>query len=198
MHKDDIPFRPIASNLGSACYPLNCFLVEIISPQTGKSSLYVKNSAHFTERISNTLIHSNQILSLYVVSRFTKVPTDETLAVIQDKLYADFLLEERTYIPLDNLIETTYFEMGSDIYRQEEGLAIGSTLSLVLANVYMELFEEMTLGSTSLKPSILLTHSYSGFIRKMFKYYWITWIQSDHLYSSLSRKNEIINYPCSM
>ena len=49
-------------------------------------------------------------------------------------------------------VETTYFGMGFDIYRQEEGLAMGSPLSPVLANIYMEYFEEIALGYT-LKPS---------------------------------------------
>ena len=53
IHKNDIPLRPIVSNRGSACPPLNHFLVEIISPLTVKSSSYVKNSAHFVERISD-------------------------------------------------------------------------------------------------------------------------------------------------
>ena len=124
IHKDGIPLRPIVSNRGWACHPLSRFLVEIISPLTGKSSSYVKNSAHFVERISDAPIHSNQMGSLDVVSLFTKVPANETLAVVWDKLAADPFLEERTSILVDNLIcvETTYFGIGSDIYRQE-GLA---------------------------------------------------------------------------
>ena len=62
------------------------------------------------------------MVSLDVVSLFTKVSTDETLAVVEDKLTADLLQEECTCIPIDNLmemltfcVETTYFEMGSDI-----------------------------------------------------------------------------------
>ena len=61
-------------------------------------------------------------------------------------------------------VETTYFGMGSDIYREEEGLAMGSPLSLVLANIYMEYFEEMALGSTSLKPSMWLRYIDDTFI----------------------------------
>ena len=151
MIMDGIPLRPIVSNQGSACHPLSHFLVEIISSLTGKSSSYVKNSAHFVERISDAPIHSNQMVSLDVVSLFTKVPTDEKL-VVRDKLAAGHLLEERTCIPIDNLmemltvcVETTYFGMGSDIYRQEEGLAMGLPLSPVLANIYMEYFKEMAL-----------------------------------------------------
>ena len=126
---DGIPLRPIVSNQGSACHPLNHFFVEIISPLIGRASSYVKNSAHFGERISNAPIHSNQIVSLDVVNLFKKIPIDGTHAVIRDKLAADPLLEECIYIPIDNLmemltfcVETTYFGMGSDIYRQEEGL----------------------------------------------------------------------------
>ena len=84
LHKNGIPLRPIVSNRGSACHPLSRFLVEIINPLTGKSSSYVKNSAHFVERI-----RFNQMVSLDVVSLFTKVYTDETLAVVRDKLAAD-------------------------------------------------------------------------------------------------------------
>ena len=54
-------------------------------------------------------------------------------------------------------VETTYFEMGPDIYRQE-GLAMGLPLSPVLANIFMKYFEEMALGSTSLKPSMWLRY----------------------------------------
>ena len=90
------------------------------------------------------------MVSLDVVSLFTKVPTDETLAVVRDRLAADSSLEERTYISIDNLmemltfcVETTYFKMGPDIYQQVEGLAMGSPLSPVLVNIYMEHFENL-------------------------------------------------------
>ena len=92
FHKDGIPLRPIVTNRGSACHPSSRFRMEIISPLTGKSSSYVKNSTHFVEGISDDPIHSNQMVSLDVVSLFTKVPTDETLAVVRDKLAADSLL----------------------------------------------------------------------------------------------------------
>ena len=171
IHNDGIPLRPIVSNRGSVCHPLIRFFVEIISPLTGKSLSYVKNLAYFVERISDAPIHSTQMVNLDVVSLFTKVPTDETLAVVRDKLAADPLLEQRTCILIDNLMEmltfcvaTTYFGMGSDIYRQVGGLDMGSPLSPVLANIYMEYFEEMALRSTLPKPSMWLRYVNDTFI----------------------------------
>ena len=113
------------------------------------------------------------MMSLDFVSLFTKVPTDETLAVIRDKLAADPSLEERTNIPIDNLtgmltfcVETSYLGMGFDISREEEGMAMGSPLSPVLANLYMESFEEIALGPTSLKLSMWVRYVDDTFILK--------------------------------
>ena len=58
----------------------------------------------------------------------------------------------------------TYFGMGSDIYRQEERMAMVSPLSPVLAKIYMKYFEEMALGSTSQKPSMWLRYVDDTFI----------------------------------
>ena len=61
-------------------------------------------------------------------------------------------------------VETIYFGMGSDIYQQEEGIGMSSSLSPVLANIYTEYFEEMALGSTSLRPSMWLRYVDDTFI----------------------------------
>ena len=80
----------------------------------GKSSSYVKNSAYFIKEISKAPIHFNQMITLDVINLFTRVPTDETLTVVWDELAADPSREERTCIPIDNLllsfcVKTTYY-----------------------------------------------------------------------------------------
>ena len=74
------------------------------------------------EKICKVPIHSNQMMSLDVVSLFMRVSTDETQTVVQDKLVADPSLEECICIPIDNLmkmltfcVETTYFRIVPDI-----------------------------------------------------------------------------------
>ena len=49
------------------------------------------------------------MVSLDGVNLLTKVLTDETLAVVRDKLTADTLLEERTGILIDNRMEMLTF-----------------------------------------------------------------------------------------
>ena len=181
--------KPIVSNCGSTCHSLNCFFVKIIRPLVGMSSSYVKNSVHFVERISNAPIRSDQMVSLDEVNLFTKVPTDETLGMVHNRLAADPLLAECTCILTDNLmemltfcVETTHFRMGSAIYRQEEVLAVGSLLSPVLANIYMEYFKEMASATTSLKPSMWLRYVDDTFI---------LWLHQEDVQTLLDHMNSI-------
>ena len=80
------------------------------------------------------------------------------------------------------LIPLANFGMGSHIYWQEEGLAMGSPLSPVLANIYMEYFEEIALGSTSLKPCMWLWYVYDKFI---------LWPHQEDVQTSLDHINSI-------
>ena len=123
------------------------------------------------EIIKDAPILSNQMVCLDMVSLFTKVPTEEALSIVRDRLASDLSLEEQTGIPIDNLMEmltfctqTTHFGMGSHIYQQDEGLAMGSPLSPAMVNIYMEYFEEMALESISLKPTIWLRYIHDTFI----------------------------------
>ena len=54
--------------------------------------------------------------------------------------------------------------MGNDVYRQEEGLAMGSPLSPVMANIYMEYFEDIALDSAPLRPTMWLRYVDDTFI----------------------------------
>ena len=122
----------------------------------------------------NVLYHHHIYFSWFFLARvnavclITKVTTDET--VIQDKLAADLLLEERTQIPIDNLMEIlafweekNNFRMEFNAYRQE-GLAMDSLQSPVLANIYMVYFEKMAFVSTSLTPYMLFRYVDGAFI----------------------------------
>ena len=43
---------------------------------------------------------------------------------------------------------------GGDFYEQQEGAAMGSPISAVVANLYMEFFEELALRSAPAKPRL--------------------------------------------
>ena len=48
---------------------------------------------------------------------------------------------------LDFVLRSTYFSYNGSLYEQEEGAAMGSPVSAVVANIYMEVFEEKALAT---------------------------------------------------
>ena len=52
IHKTDVPLRPIVYTIGSPTCGLAKELARILTPLSGRTSSFVRNSAHFVEKIS--------------------------------------------------------------------------------------------------------------------------------------------------
>lgn len=50
-------------------------------------------------------------------------------------------------------VQMTYFHLGFDMFEQKDYMLIGSPLSLVMVNLYMEYFQEMALRMMSSRQS---------------------------------------------
>ena len=61
-------------------------------------------------------------------------------------------------------LNTTYFHFGGVFYEQVAGAAMGSPLSPVIANIYMQDFESRVLGTAPLKPSLWLCYVDDTFV----------------------------------
>ena len=79
---------------------------------------------------------------------FTSVSIDPALNIIKDLLEKDDKLNDRTVLLVQNIIEllgfclhNTYFSFQNKFYEQIEGVAVGSPVSPIVANLYMESFE---------------------------------------------------------
>jgi len=69
----------------------------------------------------------------------------------------------RTSLSTDNILKlvefcltTTYFQYGEKFYQQEDGAAMRSPLSPIVANIYMESFEEDAIETATNKPTLWL------------------------------------------
>ena len=94
-----------------------------------------------------------------VTALFTSVPINLALNIIKDLLEKDDTLQDRTVLSVQNIIEllefclhNTYFSCQKKFYEQVEGAAMGSLVSPIVANLYMEHFEREALWSASNPP----------------------------------------------
>ena len=151
VHKPPpIPLRPIVASRGSITYNVARRIADIISPLVGKNDYALKNSTHLVDTMKDCVLHEDDILlSCDVTQLFTKVPVDKSIDVIYSRLEQDQTLHNRTQMTpaqirdlLSICLKTTYFVYDGVTYSQIEGAAMGSPVSPIVANIYMEWFEE--------------------------------------------------------
>ena len=92
-----------------------------------------------------------------MVSLFTKVPIDRAIDVACDRLINDSSLEDRTMLSpaevlklLQFCLNATYLTYLNEYYQQTYGTAMGSPVSVIVANLVMEDVENRAL--TLLNP----------------------------------------------
>ena len=160
MHKENLPLRPIVSSVGSITYNSAKYLAKVLSPLVGKTEHFVKNSQHFVSLIKNKRVEEDEVLISYDVSAlFTSVPVNKALTVIHERLVSDETLVERTPLSashvtklLEICLQCTYFTFDGAYYLQIHGAAMGSPVSPIVCNLYMEYFEKIAISTAPHPP----------------------------------------------
>ena len=155
IHKEGAPLRPIISSINSVTYNVAKYLATILAPLVGKTPHHIKNSQDFAQKIKDiTLDPEETMVSFDVTSLFTSIPTTEAVQVVRKRLLQDSTLEGRTKLSTDHIcslldlcLSTTYFQFRDHHYRQKHGCAMGSPVSPIVANLYMEEVERKALTS---------------------------------------------------
>jgi len=145
IHKQDVPLRPILSMSGSPQFSISKWLADMLAPVLSKySTRCVKDSFEFGSIIRNTAVVPNAVMCSYdVVSLFTNVPLAETIDICCQSLYhsvdiAKPSLHENEFRALMlRVTSDVQFSFGDIMYQQCDGVAMGSPLGPVLANIFV-------------------------------------------------------------
>ena len=162
VHKTGIPLRPIASSIGSVSYETANELSKILKPLMDKTPYSVKNNKDFIQSIKDNRLQKDEYMVSYdVEALFTYVSVKPTIAIIQRKLETDNDLHLRTSMSpkqITNLLEfclnSTYFTSQGKFYEQVYDTAMGSPISLIVANLFMEDLETKALATSPRPPSL--------------------------------------------
>ena len=148
------------SSCGSVTYGVVKELAKILKPLVGKSPHHINSTQDFVEQAKHITLAPGECLSSYDVSTlFTSVPVDPALNIIKDLLEKDHTLKERTVMEVSDIIlllefclKNTYFSFQDQFYEQVEGAAMGSPVSPIVANLYMEYLEQKALSTAPNPP----------------------------------------------
>ena len=163
IHKTGTLLRPTVSSRGSVTYGVATVVVKVLKPLVGKLPHDIQGTSYFVSKVREvTLLPGESLTSYNVTALFTSVSIDPALNIIKDLLEQDETLCNRTVLSVQNIIEilglclhNTYFSFQNKFYEQVEGAAMGSPVSPIVGNLYMEHFEREALRSVS-HPKVLV------------------------------------------
>ena len=197
---DDLPLRPIISNIGTATYQIAKHLASLLSPLS-KSDFTVSSTNEIVETLKQTKVPDDcELVSFDVASLFTSVPLEYTIDITLRKIYNDKLIN--TEIPKKEMKEllllctkNVHFTFGDNIYQQLDGVAMGSPLGPVLAGIFMVELE--TTIVPTLTEYLLFWKRYVDdtlcFVKKGFRQHILTELNKFHTNITFTYEDETNN-----
>lgn len=144
IHKTDTPLRPITSTINAPGYYLAKVFFNILDTIFPRTPFHVKDSYQFVHFLRQIKLNPRDILvSFDVISMYTSIPFDLAFKIIMRK--ADLFLTSfgiNQQLLSDILIfllqECSIFTARDCIYKQKDGLPMGSCLSPLIARIVMD------------------------------------------------------------
>ena len=148
LHKVGEPIRPVVSFVNAPSSKLSKKLISIIKFNTKFKSKYsIKNSLDLIDKIKNLEIPNRSLLiSFDVKSLFPSVPPADVLGITRTLLQKNSLfpaiVKEDLLQGLEICLKQNYFEFNGSIFQDKDSLAIGSSLSPLAAEIFMDNLEQ--------------------------------------------------------
>ena len=151
--------RPILSAINTPTYLLAKYLNPILSPLT-TNEFTVKNYFDFAEEVVN-YDHNLYMACLDVESLFTNIPLEETIkncvnGLFSNNFYSGKLSRKELYDLLKITTTESSFIFVNKLYKQIDGVAMGSPLGPTLANAFLCHYEKTWLNEcpSQFKPVV--------------------------------------------
>ena len=151
IHKANLSMRPILSATGTYNYNLAKWLEEKLKPLS-VNEYTITDAISFSEEIRNLPIYEDSILVSYdVTALFTNVPLNETINILVDKAFTndwfnqsyDLNLQKDQLAKLLEIATTNQLcQFNGQLLEQIDGVAMGSPLGPLMANVFLCHLEE--------------------------------------------------------
>ena len=150
LSKQVPPFRIIVSSTGAFNYNIAKYLTEVLSPLLPTEHC-AKDSFSFVDDMKQVSLNNKFLVSYDVVSLFTNIPLDETIDLAVNLIKAKDSSIKMSHAQLRKLFmfatSQTHFLYNDQYYDQVDGVAMGSPLGPVLANLFMGVHEDEWLQS---------------------------------------------------
>ena len=142
IHKIGTPLRPIVSSRGAVTYGLAKEMAYIIWPLVGQSPHHIKTTQQFVDHIKLVHLLTGEAMVSYDMKVLSHIGPG---GAVQNRLHQDPLLPQRTFMSISQIIillefclKNIYFLFQGGIFKQVHGVTMGSSISPLIVNLFLE------------------------------------------------------------
>ena len=155
--------QPIVSFCGSPTYQLSKYLTTALQPLTDQSRHKLQSTENFIDAIKTAQIpDGHRLVSFDVKSLFTGIPLQLALDCTETAITTSTV---KLPLPTDDIMDllnlcltSTYFQYNGKHYKQLHGTAMGSPVSVVVAEIVTQNIEEQALSTYTKTLSLWLCY----------------------------------------
>ena len=143
IHKKNYPIRPIVNYKTAPAYKLKKRLGDVLKLNLIiQNKFNIKNSLDLTKQLNNVQLSPNsKFISLDIKDMYSNIPINETIEIIRKQLNIldkDPQFSNQLIKLLDTTLKQNYFSYNNNIYIQQDGLPMGSPLSPIISEIFLQ------------------------------------------------------------
>jgi hypothetical protein len=147
IHKPEAPIRPIINNTNAPTHKLTKYIHQKLNNFLNLKYEYnIINTTHFAEDISKLKLNSNhKIITMDIKDLYVNIPINETLFITNNlfKLnHTDKNIIKEIMTILKTTLNQNYFQYNGKFYKPKSGVAMGSPLSSIMAEIFLQHLEQ--------------------------------------------------------
>jgi hypothetical protein len=150
LHKPGKPIRPVINNTLAPTYKIAKFLSKRLNNYLNLNNSYVvKDSITLANNLTKLKINDNhKMITLDIKDLYVNIPIKETLDITRDilLLHNEEPIATQMVTLLNTILQQNYFSFDNQIYQPHKGVTMGSPISGIIAEIFLQSFEEKHLN----------------------------------------------------
>ena len=146
MHKTGIPIRPAINSRTAPAYKLAKHLARTLNQYIEIQNHYVvTNCTNLAIDLTELEVHENHnLITFDIKDLYFNIPVAETLSIVKTKLLQNnnTQIAHQILTLLQEVLSQNYFKFQQRIYQPEQGIAMGSPISGIVAEIFLQHFED--------------------------------------------------------
>ena len=159
IHKDNEPIRPVINNIQAPTYKIAKHFNKWLPNLIQLNNTYITNNSTLLATELKTLYinEHSRMITMDIKDLYVNIPIDETITITRNlmtKNKIDNTTITQTLTLLDTILKQNYLKSENKYCQPEKGVAMGYPISALIAEIFLQHYEDNLLKQILDKSNI--------------------------------------------